>query len=75
MRGCYCVRNHADGTGTVALDWFETSDGRDYHSSDTFMRTEIETARKIVSLLNGRLPGRVIGVPVELDWSGQDDSG
>jgi hypothetical protein len=41
MRSCYIVRNHGDGTGSVALDWYEMSDGRDYGSSEVFMRTEL----------------------------------
>lgn len=59
MRACYAVQNHGDGTGTIVLDWYETSVGRDYGSSDEFMRVEIGTARKIVALLNSQLPGRV----------------
>lgn len=59
MRSCFVVRNHQDGTGTIALDWYEMSDGRDYCSSDVFMRIELETALQIVRLLNAQLPGRV----------------
>jgi hypothetical protein len=59
MRSCYLVRDHQDGTGTIALDWYETSDGRDFCSSDVFMRTELDTALEIVRLLNAQLPARV----------------
>ena len=59
MRCCYVVRNHQDGTGTVALDWYEMSNGRDYGSSDVFMRAELQTTLQIVRLLNAQLPGRV----------------
>jgi hypothetical protein len=56
---CYAVEAHGDGTGTVILDWYETSIGRDFMNRETFMRAEIETARQIVRLLNQKLPGRV----------------
>ena len=69
MRACYAVWNHGDGTGTIVLDWYETSDGRDYCTSEEFMRAEIETARQLVSLLNSQLPGRVLSAPTEHDWS------
>ncbi len=59
MRACYAVEVHGDGTGTIVLDWYETSIGLDYGTSITFMRTEIETARQIVRMLNEHLPGRV----------------
>ncbi len=42
MRACYAVCNHGDGTGTIVLDWYETSDGHDYGTSEEFMRAEIE---------------------------------
>ncbi len=46
------------------------SDGRDYFSSEVFMRTELETALKIVRLLNAQLPMRVHAAEQEdwLDW-------
>jgi hypothetical protein len=66
-RSCYVVRNHGDGTGTVALDWYEMSIGRDYFSSEVFMRTELNTALQIVRLLNAQLPMRVYAAEVE-DW-------
>lgn len=72
MRACYAVRNHGDGTGTIVLDWYEMSDGCDYGSSDEFMRAEIETARKVVSLLNSQLPARALSAPTEIDWSGME---
>lgn len=72
-RACYAVRNHGDGTGTVVLDWYEMSDGRDYFNSEEFMRVEIETARAVVELLNRQLPARV-GAQIEWDWSDIDDS-
>jgi hypothetical protein len=68
-RACYAVHNHGDGTGTVALDWCEMSDGRDYFGSHDFMRAEINRARQVAALLNKQLPGRVLSVPTELDWS------
>lgn len=71
MRSCFVVRNHRDGTGTIALDWYEMSDGRDYGSSDVFMRTELQTALQIVRLLNGQLPGRVHAAE-ERDWTDED---
>ncbi len=71
MRSCYVIHNHQDGTGTVALEWYEMSDGRDYCSSDVFMRTEIETALQIVRLLNAQLPGRV-HADEQLDWPDED---
>jgi hypothetical protein len=58
-RACYAVIAHDDGTGTVVLDWYETSVGRDFMMSEEFMRAEIDTARQIVQLLNQQLPGRV----------------
>lgn len=70
-RACYAVRNHGDGTGTVVLDWYEMSDGRDYVGSDEFMRADVETARRVVALLNGQLPGRVLSASTELDWKDQ----
>jgi hypothetical protein len=48
-RACYAVGNHGDGTAVV-LDWYEMSDGRDYCTSDEFMRADIETARQVVAL-------------------------
>lgn len=66
-RACYSVWVHGDGTGTVALDWYEMSDGRDFFHSEHFMRTEIETARTVVKLLNGQLPERVLSAPTEMD--------
>jgi hypothetical protein len=71
MRSCYVVRNHQDGTGTVALDWYEMSDGRDYHSSDVFMRTELEAALQIVRVLNAQIPGRV-EAGEQLDWPDEE---
>lgn len=71
-RACYSVCVHGDGTGTIALDWYEVSDGRDFFHSDHFMRAEIETARAVVELLNTQLPGRVMSAPTEINWSGQD---
>lgn len=70
-RCCYIVRNHQDGTGTIALDWYEMSDGRDYFSSDVFMRTELETALPIVRLLNEQLPMRVHAAEQE-PWPDED---
>ena len=67
MRACYVVRDHGDGTGTVALDWYEISDGRDYCTSDIFMRTELSAAIEIVSLLNPHLTSRVYAATL-LDW-------
>ena len=67
MRACYVVRDHGDGTGTVALDWYEMSDGRDYGTSDVFMRTELSAAISIVDLLNTHLPLRVHAA-THLDW-------
>lgn len=67
MRSCYVVRNHQDGTGTIALDWYEMSDGRDYGTSEEFMRTELQTALQIVRLLNAQLPGRVYAAE-QVDW-------
>jgi hypothetical protein len=64
-RACYAVHAHGDGTGTVVLDWYETSDGRDFMGSITFMRTEIEAARRIVQLLNANLPG---GLPARTEY-------
>jgi hypothetical protein len=72
-RSCYSVCAHGDGTGTIALDWYETSDGHDFCNSQYFMRAEIETARAVVELLNRQLPGRVMSAPTEIDWSGQDE--
>jgi hypothetical protein len=72
MRACYAVWNHGDGTGTVVLDWYQTSDGHDYCTSDEFMRVEIEVARKVVSILNSQLPGRV-SAQTEYDWSKMPD--
>ena len=51
------------------LDWYETSDGHDYGTSEEFMRAEIETARQLVNLLNSQLPGRVLSAPTEHDCS------
>jgi hypothetical protein len=70
MRSCFVVHNHQDGTGTIALDWYEMSDGRDYGSSDVVMLTELETALQIVRLLNAKLPGRVHAAE-QLDWPGE----
>jgi hypothetical protein len=56
------VMAHGDGTGTVVLEWYETSVGHDYMTSETFMRTNIDTARQIVMLLNQQLPNRVSGI-------------
>lgn len=70
-RGCYCVRNHGDGTGTIVLDWYEMSDGRDYSCSLAYMRTSVDTARQVVALLNAELPSRALSAPTEVDWSGQ----
>ena len=72
-RACYSVRNHGDGTGTVVLDWYEMSDGRDYFGSEEFMRAEIEAARGVVRILNQQLPVRV-NAETEMDWSGTDDT-
>jgi hypothetical protein len=66
-RSCFVVHNHQDGTGTIALNWYEMSDGRDCGSSDVFVRTELETALQIVRLLNAQLPGRVHAAE-QLDW-------
>ena len=71
MRSCYVVRNHGDGTGTVALDWYEMSDGRDFYSSDEFMRTELEAALQIVRLLNAQMPGAVHAAE-QIDWPEDD---
>jgi hypothetical protein len=70
MRACYVVRDHGDGTGTVALDWYEMSDGRDYGTSEVFMRTELSAAIGIVELLNTLLPFRVHAA-THLDWRDQ----
>jgi hypothetical protein len=70
---CYCVHNHSDVTGTVVLDWYETSDGHDYFNSEEFMRATIEAAREVVRILNQQLPGRV-NARTEMDWSGTDDT-
>ena len=59
MRACFAVDAHRDGTGTIRLDWYETSIGRDYGTSDYFMSTELEAAREIVRILNEHLPDRV----------------
>lgn len=67
MRSSFVVRNHQDGTGTIALDWYEMSDGQAYHSSDEFMRTELETALQIVRLLNAQVPG-LVHAAEQLDW-------
>jgi hypothetical protein len=72
-RACYAVRNHGDGTGTVVLDWYEMSDGRDYFNSDEFMRAEIGVAREVVRMLNEQLPARV-HAETEIDWSGIEDA-
>jgi hypothetical protein len=72
-RACYSVRNHGDGTGTVVLDWYETSIGRDYFGSDEFMRATIEVARDVVRVLNDNLPGRV-HAETEIDWSGIEEA-
>ncbi len=66
-RACYCVRDHGDGTGTVVLDWYEVSDGRDYGSSDEFMRAELSVAIKVVNLLNAQLPSSV-HARTRIDW-------
>jgi hypothetical protein len=58
MRACFAVDAHRDGTGTIRLDWYETSIDRDYGSSDYFMTTELEAAREIVRILNENLPDR-----------------
>jgi hypothetical protein len=58
-RACYAVLAHGDGTGTIVLDWYETSIACDFMHSETFMRTNIDTARAIVLLLNQQLPSRV----------------
>lgn len=71
-RACYAVRNHGDGTGTIVLDCYEMSEGRDYIGSQQFMRTEVETARVLVELLNRQLPGRV-WAETEIDYSGIDE--
>jgi hypothetical protein len=68
VRACYCVRNHGDGTATIALDYYEMSIGRDFCGYDDFMRVELTTAREVVALLNAQLPGRV-DAQTELDWS------
>jgi hypothetical protein len=73
-RASYAVRNHGDGTGTVVLEWYEVSDGRDHFNTDEFMRAEIETARQVVALLNAQLPDRVMSAQTEFDWSEQKDS-
>ncbi len=73
-RASYAVRNHGDGTGTVVLEWYEVSDGRDHFNTDEFMRAEIETARQVVALLNAQLPGRVMSAQTEFDWSEQEES-
>lgn len=59
MRSCFLVLDHQDGTGTIALEWYEMSIGRDACSFDEFIRTELQTALQIVRLLNAQLPGRV----------------
>jgi len=73
MRACYAVHNHGDGTATIVLDWYEMSDGRDFCTYEEFMRVEIEAARKVVSILNNQLPGRVSSAPTEHDWSEMPD--
>jgi hypothetical protein len=72
-RACYAVKAHGDGTATIVLDWYEMSIGRDFRVSQDFMRTEIETARQIVRLLNAQVPSRVHGT-TEYDAS-EDDAG
>jgi hypothetical protein len=72
-RACYAVKAHGDGTGTIVLDWYEMSIGRDFMNSQSFMRTEIETAHQIVRLLNAHVPGRVHGI-TEYDASADDAS-
>jgi hypothetical protein len=72
-RASYSVRNHGDGTGTVVLDWYEMSDGRDYFGSEEFMRAKIEAAPEVVRVLNQQLPGRV-NAETEMEWSGTDDT-
>ena len=67
-RACYAVWNHGDGTGTIVLDWYEMSIGRDHCHSEVFIRAEIETARKVVNLLNSQLPARV-SASTEVDFS------
>ncbi len=71
-RACYAVYAHGDGTGTVALDWYETSDGRDFMGSIMFMRTEIEASRSIVRLLNANLPG---GLPARTEYPAEEEGG
>jgi hypothetical protein len=58
-RCCYCVEDNGDGTGTVVLDWYETSDGRDYMTTETYMTTTLEAAREIVRILNNNQSGTV----------------
>jgi hypothetical protein len=58
-RGRYAIHDHGDGTATIVLDMYETSNGRDFMGFETFMRTEIDTARKFILLLNACLPGRI----------------
>jgi hypothetical protein len=65
-RSCYCVRNHQDGTGTIVLDWYEMSVGRDYMTSEIYMRTELVAARQIVAILNRSLSHEVTG-EIEVD--------
>ena len=69
-RACFAVREHGDGTGTIVLDWYETSDGRDFMTYEAFMRTEIKAARKIVKLLNANLPG---GISATLEYEAHYD--
>jgi hypothetical protein len=73
-RACYAVMSHGDGTGTIVLDWYETSLGRDYVTSESFMRTEIDAARQIVRMLNEQLPGRVHAI-TEYEDSSEHESG
>jgi hypothetical protein len=70
-RACYAVRAHGDGTGTIVLDWYEMSAGRDYMGSQEFMITEIKTAHEIVRLLNAQVPGSAPGI-TEYDASEPD---
>jgi|HubBroStandDraft_6_1064221.scaffolds.fasta_scaffold1391519_2 hypothetical protein len=66
-RACHAVHTHGDGTGTIVLDWYETSDGRDFMIFESFMRVEISAARDIVRILNAQLPGG-LAARTEYEW-------
>jgi len=68
IRCSYVVHNHSDGTGTIALNQYEMSIGRDLCGFQDFMCVEIGVVRQVVKLLNDQLPARVPAAEVE-DWS------